>query len=79
MTSLSTKHNDALRLWRQERELGLQEAADILGVGRKTYWRYERGLIPAEKVLRLEKVTGIPRQKLRPDLIAIFVPTGDAA
>lgn len=63
----------ALRRWRESKAIRAEEAAKVLGVGRKTYWRYEQGHIPAEKVLRVERLTGVPRQDLRPDLVAIFI------
>jgi len=69
----------ALREWRIERGLTLEAAAGHVGVSRKTFWRWEQGDVPAEKVLRLEVATGISRFALRPDLARIFVPTGDRA
>jgi DNA-binding XRE family transcriptional regulator len=62
-----------LRAWRLKRErAGLEWsqvwAAELFGVGRHTWIRWEQGDIPAERVLELSDRTGIPRAQLRPDL-----------
>lgn len=46
------------------------KAAKGLGVTRQTVnsWKMGRIRIPAEKVIEIEKTTGIPRNELRPDL-----------
>lgn len=46
----------------------LEAVGRLLGVNRSTVLRWERGRIPAERVLDVERVTGIPRHELRPDL-----------
>lgn len=53
----------------------LDEVAEVFGVNRKTVLRWERGSppIPTGRVLEIERLTGIPREKLRPDLARIFV------
>jgi DNA-binding transcriptional regulator YdaS (Cro superfamily) len=51
---------------------GLQQVdlARKLKLNRSSVHRWARGRIPAERVFDVEKVTGIPREKLRPDLFA---------
>jgi len=53
----------------------LDEAAKSLGVNKTTLLRWEDGVvqIPADRVIEVERVTGISRHILRPDLSAIFV------
>lgn len=78
-----TKQN-AFAKFRKESSLTLDGAAEKLGVDRKTILRWEQGvsLIPAERVMEVERATGISRHDLRPDLSSIFVNTdsdGEAA
>lgn len=48
---------------------GMQaEIARGLGLSRAAITRWQR--VPAERVVAVEKITGIPRQLLRPDLWA---------
>lgn len=63
----------ALREFRSDRTLG--EAARLLGVDKTTLLRWEDGIvkIPHDRVLEVERVTGISRHELRPDLSRIFV------
>lgn len=53
----------------------LDDAARTLGVNKTTLLRWEDGtvLIPAERVVEVERVTGISRHVLRPDLSSIFI------
>jgi DNA-binding transcriptional regulator YdaS (Cro superfamily) len=44
------------------------ELARCLGVDKGTVSKWNRGLIPAERIVEIERITGIPREKLRPDL-----------
>ncbi len=46
--------------------IGLSELARRIGVSRKTIQRWEK--VPAERLLEIERETGIPRERLRPDL-----------
>jgi DNA-binding transcriptional regulator YdaS (Cro superfamily) len=64
---------DALRKWRKNQPEGhrSQEAvARILGVSHAQVSRYERGLrqVPADRAVAFEKITGISRHVLRPDV-----------
>jgi excisionase family DNA binding protein len=54
--------------YRKSMGMSLQEIADLLDVHKTTVLRWEAGKIPAERVLELEKITGIPRRRLRADL-----------
>jgi len=49
-----------------ERYGGLTPLAKALGVPRQNIFQWRR--IPAEWVVSVERVTGIPRSELRPDL-----------
>ena len=57
-----------LRRYRHKAELSLEALASSLGVNKTTVFRWEERRIPAERVLDIERVTGIPRHELRPDL-----------
>lgn len=48
----------------------LEHAGKLLGVSAVQVLRYERGErgIPATKAAEIERVTGIPRHELRPDI-----------
>lgn len=53
----------------------LDAAADLFGVNRSTILRWERGEppVPVDRLFEIERITGISRYELRPDLAAIFV------
>lgn len=57
-----------LTLYRNELGLSVEALAERLGVERTTVWRWERGRVPADRVREVERLTGVPRQTLRPDL-----------
>lgn len=48
----------------------LEEVAALFSVNKATIIRWENGEVPlpAKRLKEFEEVTGIPRQKLRPDL-----------
>lgn len=52
------------------------QLATDLGVQPPAVCKWERNRIPAERVIDVERVTGIPRQRLRPDL---YPPEASAA
>lgn len=49
-----------------EKAGGIQNLADALGIRRQAFYMWEK--VPAERVIPIEQATGIPRQKIRPDL-----------
>ena len=46
---------------------GVTAFARALGVDRTAAYKWRRG-VPAERVLAIEELTGVPREELRPDL-----------
>lgn len=47
---------------------GIQQLADLLGIRYQAVHKWTKGSVPAERVLQIEKVTGISRHQLRSDL-----------
>lgn len=45
---------------------GITKLAHELGVRHQTFYSWKR--VPAERVLEIERITGVPRHELRPDL-----------
>lgn len=66
---MSTVRNP-LRRYRRSADLTLEALAMSFGVNKTTVLRWEEGRIPAERVIDIERITGIPRCELRPDLYA---------
>lgn len=50
------------------KKLSLQSFGAMFGVNKTTVRYWERRGVPPERVLEIEKVTGIPREQLRPDV-----------
>lgn len=59
----------------QKRGLKLTDLAKAASVDKATVTRWAQNRVPAERVLDVERMTGIPRHQIRPDLY----PRGDAA
>lgn len=61
---------EQLRTWRKSANITVEDAAAQVGVGRVQWYRWETGVrgIPPTRVLEIERVTGISRHDLRPDL-----------
>ena len=57
-----------LTTYRKANDLTLEQFGESFGVNKSTVLRWEEGAIPAERVLSLEKATGVSRHDLRPDL-----------
>ena len=60
-----------LRSFRQHRQpapLTLEQLGALLGVNKSTVLRWEEGRVPAERIVEVSNITGIPREELRPDL-----------
>lgn len=52
------------------RDIKRAELARAMGLNRSQITRWEQNGVPASRVVEVERVTGIPRYKLRPDLYA---------
>lgn len=61
MKSESTALNEAIR-----RARGMSELARRLGLTRQAIFNWRT--VPATRVLAVEKATGVPRHRLRPDV-----------
>lgn len=62
-----------------ERGLNAARLARLLGVDKATTSRWVTRRVPAERVADVERVTGIPREVLRPDLFGKRRETESAA
>lgn len=58
----------ALKQHRLSRNQQLKDAADELGVAPSVLHKWENGQVPAHRVLDVERVTGLSRHALRPDV-----------
>ncbi|WP_207623021.1 type II toxin-antitoxin system CcdA family antitoxin [Falsiroseomonas algicola] len=55
---------------------GVMRLAERLGLSHPSVLRWQRsGKVPAERVAAVEAATGVPRQRLRPDLFPAGAPT----
>lgn len=56
--------------FRKDRKLTLDAAAEMFGVDRTTIIRWEKGEppVPVKRLEEIEKLTGISRHELRPDI-----------
>lgn len=68
MAAMSTK--TAFSDFRKNSKLTLDGVADLFKVDRTTILRWERGEppIPVKRISEISAITGIPRDKLRPDI-----------
>ena len=57
-----------LQRYLADADLNQQTLAGLLGVRQPTISRWISGRIPAERVLEVSRVTGIPAFDLRPDI-----------
>lgn len=57
-----------LTLWRRANGKTQKELGELLGVGDAAITKWEKGRVPAERVLEVERVTKIARHRIRPDL-----------
>lgn len=48
--------------------MSLEAFGVLFDVHKTTVMRWEERGVPAERILEIERLTGIPRHKLRPDL-----------
>jgi DNA-binding transcriptional regulator YdaS (Cro superfamily) len=70
--------SNSLKDWRVEAKMTTEEAARAATVTDATWSRWETGSrkVPAERVLQIERMTGVSRHDLRPD---VFGPTPQEA
>jgi len=59
-----------LRTYRETSNLTLERLGADFGVHKTTILRWEYRGVPVERLADVERVTGIPRQTLRPDIFA---------
>ena len=52
----------------RDKDMRLADLARSIGVDKATVTRWSRGTVPTKHIVEVERVTGIPREKLRPDL-----------
>ena len=57
-----------LKTMLRERGMRMNALARLLGVDKATVTRWVQSRVPAERVLEIEKNTGISRTEIRPDL-----------
>lgn len=59
-----------LKTWRESASKSVTEAAQAAGVTPAMWsrWENERRAIPVERAVDLERLIGIPRSDLRPDI-----------
>jgi transcriptional regulator with XRE-family HTH domain len=62
MTNILTKY-------RQDNNVTLEALGEAVGgVNKSTVLRWEEGKVPVDRLADVERVTGIPRAQLRPDI-----------
>jgi DNA-binding transcriptional regulator YdaS (Cro superfamily) len=61
-------NNPNLQTLLAEKGLRLIDLSRTLRLNKATLTRWSQGGVPAEKVLLVERATGIPREKIRPDI-----------
>ena len=54
--------------YRKTNGQSLEALAEALGVDKSTLWRWEAKAVPVSRLLDVERITGIPRSDLRPDI-----------
>lgn len=59
---------NVLSQYRTDNGLTQKHLADLLGVQPPAVCKWESKRIPAERVLDVARITGIPKEELRPDL-----------
>lgn len=52
----------------RDRKIRLADLARELSVNKSTATRWSKRRVPAERVLEIERFTGVPRHELRPDI-----------
>jgi len=65
---MKTRPNSPISEYRRAQGLTLEALGQRLAVDKTTVMRWEARRVPADRVLDVERVTGISRERLRPDL-----------
>jgi DNA-binding transcriptional regulator YdaS (Cro superfamily) len=65
---MKMRPNSPIAEFRRAEGLTLEALGQRLSVDKSTVMRWETRRVPADRVLDVERVTGISRQLLRPDL-----------
>lgn len=65
---MKTRPNSPISEYRRAHGLTLEALGQRLAVDKTTVMRWEARRVPADRVLDVERVTGISRERLRPDL-----------
>lgn len=70
-----------IKLWRQQANRSAEDVATEAGVTLAMWSRWETGsrALPAARVLDVERITGISRHDLRPDVFGPAPKQGEAA
>lgn len=69
MRTMTQSPKSPLTLYRELHRLSQDDLAALFGLkGSGTISKWEKRRVPAERVLDVERQTGIPRHRLRPDL-----------
>lgn len=70
-----------LKVWRSTAGRASEEVANEIGVTTAMWSRWETGnrQVPAERVLDIERITGISRHELRPDVFGPAAPSSEQA
>ncbi len=63
----------SLSILLRARGMRLIDLARIAAVDKATVTRWSKNKIPAERIVDIERITGISRQELRPDLFRSFL------
>jgi DNA-binding transcriptional regulator YdaS (Cro superfamily) len=61
-------HDNPIKAYRTSHGLTLEQFGGMFGIVKTTAMRWEDGRVPAERVLEIERKTGISRHELRSDL-----------
>jgi transcriptional regulator with XRE-family HTH domain len=61
-------NKQTLRHLLEKKGLRLADLAKLTGLEKSTITRWDQGRVPAERVLEVEQLTGIPRGEIRPDI-----------
>lgn len=67
---MKTRSDSPICQFRCSKGLTLEALGRQFSVDKSTVLRWETRRVPADRVLDVERITGIPRAQLRPDLYA---------